>query len=132
MAIGRITGPMLYSNLERQGADLAIDGNVVYFDVTNRRLGVGTSTPGFSIDSPGNVKLANIIIRDSTITSNTGVVDFGAITNLRVTGGLPNYVVYTDGNGNLNFANLIIFKIKSKIAEATKAMNPSPAPAYRP
>ena len=106
MAIGRITGPMLYSNLERQGADLAIDGNVVYFDVTNRRLGVGTSTPGFSIDSPGNVKLANIIIRDSTITSNTGVVDFGAITNLRVTGGLPNYVVYTDGNGNLNFANL--------------------------
>ena len=106
MAIGRITGPMLYSNLERQGADLAIDGNVVYFDVTNRRLGVGTSTPGFSIDSPGNVKLANIIIRDSTITSNTGVVDFGAITNLRVTGGLPNYIVYTDGNGNLNFANL--------------------------
>ena len=31
MAIGRISGPMLFSNLERQGLDLAIEGNLIYF-----------------------------------------------------------------------------------------------------
>ena len=45
MAIGRISGPMLVPNLERQGVDLSIEGNLIYFDVTNKRVGINTSTP---------------------------------------------------------------------------------------
>ena len=61
MAIGRITGPMLFSNLERQGTDLAIDGNLIYADVTNRRVGINNASPAYTLDSPGNVRLANIV-----------------------------------------------------------------------
>jgi hypothetical protein len=40
MAIGKIKGPMLYDDLARQGVNLSFDGNLVYLDVTARRLGV--------------------------------------------------------------------------------------------
>lgn len=106
MAIGKISGTMLQTNLERQGVDLAIEGNIFYADVTNRRIGVGTASPAQSFDVPGNVKLANLTIAGNDITSNTGKIGLGSITGLIITGGLPYYIPYTDGYGNLNWGNL--------------------------
>lgn len=97
---------MLFDNLERQGVDLSFDGNLLYLDVTDRRLGVGTNNPEYGLDVPANVRLANLTIFGNTITSNTGKIGLGSINNLGVTGGLPNYIIYTDGAGNLDFANL--------------------------
>ena len=108
MAIGRITGPMLFSNLERQGTDLAIDGNLIYADVTNRRVGINNASPAYTLDSPGNVRLANIVIAGSTISSNNSQVNFGSISNLRITGGTPDDILYTDGSGNLAWGNLSV------------------------
>jgi hypothetical protein len=106
MAIGKISGTMLQTNLERQGVDLAIEGNIFYADVTNRRIGVGTANPTQSLDAPGNVRLANLTIAGNAITSNTGKLGLGSITGLIITGGLPYYIPYTDGYGNLNWGNL--------------------------
>ena len=108
MAIGRISGPMLYNNLDRQGIDLAIDGNLIYADVTNRYVGIGTSTPAQSLDVPGNVRLANLTIAGDSISSNTSQLQLGSISQVKITGGSPNYILYTDGVGNLNFGNLNI------------------------
>ena len=47
MPIGRITGPMLVKNLERQGIDLAVEGNLIYWDVSRRFVGVRTDTPKY-------------------------------------------------------------------------------------
>ena len=106
MAIGRITGPMLFNNLERQGVDLAIDGNLIYADVTNRRVGINQPNPAYSVDAPGNVRFANITILGNTITSNTGKIGFGSAANIVITGGASYDVLYTDGQGNLQFGNL--------------------------
>ena len=106
MAIGKIKGPMLYDNLERQGVDLSFDGNLVYLDVTARRLGVGTDTPQYGLDVPANVRVANLTILGNTITSNTGKIGLGSASNLVVSGGTPYDVLYTDGAGNLAFGNL--------------------------
>lgn len=106
MAIGRITGPMLFSNLERQGVDLAIDGNLVYADVANRRVGIATSNPLYSLDAPGNVRLANLVILGNTITSNTGKIGMGTISNVVITGGVANNIIITDGLGNLSFTSV--------------------------
>ena len=105
MAIGRISGPMLFSNLERQGVDLAFESNLLYLDVNNRRVGVINSSPQYSIDSSGNVKLANIIIQGSAFTSNSGVMDFGSNANVKITGGQSGYLLSTDGAGNLFWTN---------------------------
>ena len=60
MAIGRISGPMLFSNLDRQGTDLAFESNLLYLDVNNGRVGVVNSSPQYSFDASGNVKVSNI------------------------------------------------------------------------
>jgi hypothetical protein len=106
MAIGKISGPMLQTNLERQGVDLAIDTDVVYFDVTNKRLGVNTGSPSRTLDVNGNASIAEIQITGNTITSTNGKLNLGSIDDILVTGGMPNYLVYTDGAGNLSFGNL--------------------------
>jgi hypothetical protein len=106
MAIGKISGVMLKDNLERQGVNLSFDGNLAYFDVTNRRLGVGTASPQYGLDVPANVRLANLTILGNTITSNTGRIGLGSISSLVVTGGSAYNVILTDGSGNLRFGTL--------------------------
>ena len=106
MAIGRISGPMLFSNLERQGVDLAFQSNLLYLDVNTLRVGIINSSPQYALDSSGNVKLANLVIEGNTISSNTGVVNLGSISNITIAGGLTNSVIFTDGLGNLSFGQI--------------------------
>ena len=49
MAIGRISGQMLKSNLERSGTDLTFETNLLALDVTNSRVGVGTASPSTTL-----------------------------------------------------------------------------------
>ena len=107
MAIGRISGPMLLSNLERQGVDLAIDSNVAYFNVTSRYVGINNQNPQYTLDVTGNAHLANLFILGNSISSTTGKVNLGNNSNVVITGGSPNYILYTDGTGNLNWGNLV-------------------------
>ena len=102
MAIGKISGVMLQNNLSRQGVDLTIDGNLTYFDVSNRRIGINT-TPTQDLDVPGNVRLASLSILGNLITSNTGKIGLGSISNVVITGGSANYILSTDGSGVLSF-----------------------------
>ena len=106
MAIGRINGPMLYSNLERQGIDLAIDANLIYAAVTSRYVGINTASPQYPLDSPGNTRLANLLVLGNGIYSNSGKVTFGSVSNVFLTGGYANNVIITDGTGNLSFLDI--------------------------
>ena len=123
MAIGRISGPMLFSNLERQGIDLAFESNLVYLDVTNGRVGIVNSSPQYSLDASGNVKVSNIIIQGNTISSNTGRVNLGSIANVVITGGGTEFVLYTDGLGNLSFSNIQNLSVISSIISNVAAAN---------
>ncbi len=40
MAVGRISGPLLKANLERNGIDLAVETDLLYIDATNNRIGI--------------------------------------------------------------------------------------------
>jgi len=105
MAIGKISGPMLQTNLERQGVDLSIDGNLIYADVTNRYVGInGEPTTSFHVF--GNATISNIVIGGNTISSETGVVNFGSNANITISGGASNFLFVTDGAGNLRWANI--------------------------
>ena len=104
MAIGRISGPMLFSNLERQGVDLAFEGNLIYLDVTNSNIGINTSTPNADLQVVGTTRLSNIHIQGNTISSTTGKVDLGSEANVIIRGGGDGYLLSTDGAGNLEWA----------------------------
>jgi hypothetical protein len=59
MAIGRISGQMLKSNLLRSGTDLAFETTLLVLDVTNSRVGVGTASPGttFHVSATDAIRL---------------------------------------------------------------------------
>ena len=68
MAIGRISGPMLVANLERQGYDLSFDGNLIYLDVNQRYVGISNSTPEHELDVRGTAQV-NILTVKNPITN---------------------------------------------------------------
>jgi hypothetical protein len=61
MAIGRISGSMLKSNLTRNGVDLAFETNILYLDVTNSRVGIGTSSPSTALQVNGTTTTTGLV-----------------------------------------------------------------------
>lgn len=92
---------MLKSNLERQGSDLAFETDLLYLDVVNGRIGINTNAPTTSLQAD------NVTISGSEIRSTSGPLDLGsAPTDVTIGGGSANYVLSTDGSGNLSWQSL--------------------------
>ena len=107
MALGRINGPMLTNNLERQGVNIALDANLTYWDVNNRFVGINTTVPNYPLDVTGNAHVGNLYINGSTISTDVGYkLNLGSISNISIQGGAANSIIFTDGFGNLGFTNL--------------------------
>ena len=89
MAIGRISGQLLKSNLLRAGENLAFETNLLYLDVVNSRIGIRTATPTVDLDVNGHTRSTNITVDNqlnignlhftgNTITSDSGTINFAA------------------------------------------------------
>ena len=67
--VGRISGPLLTANLERQGKDLDFRNQqastpLLKFKVDTNRIGVNTTSPAFELDVVDTVK-GNFLSRSS-------------------------------------------------------------------
>ena len=80
MAIGRISGSVLKSNLTRNGTDLAFETNLLYLDVTNSRVGIGTSEPSTPLHVNGTITASGLTGLSSIGITNTSVGDSLLIT----------------------------------------------------
>ena len=80
MAIGRISGSVLKSNLTRNGTDLAFETNLLYLDVTNSRVGIGTSEPSTALHVNGTVTASAITGLSSATIANTSTGDSLLVT----------------------------------------------------
>ena len=70
MAIGRISGSVLKSNLTRNGVDLAFETDLLYLDVTNNRIGIGTSEPTTALHVNGTLTSTDLDVATSISTTN--------------------------------------------------------------
>ena len=102
MAINKISGNILADNLER-GANLSIQGNLVYFDVINNRVSILTDVSNTDFTVNGNATVGNITIDADTISSDTGKVRLGSNAAVEITGGASGQILSTDGAGNLSW-----------------------------
>jgi hypothetical protein len=85
--LGKVAGPMLKDNLLRNGTDLIIDTDLVYFDVANRRVGIYTTMPGNTLSVNGSVLASNVYINNNQITSVNGNLFLNSATgNINVNG----------------------------------------------
>jgi len=117
---------MLFSNLEREGLDLSIQGNLIYFDVNRLRVGINNSSPQVELDVVGNTNISGnttiggtmAISGNTTIGGNTAIIGNAAITgtvsitseftgnsySLPVEPGEQGYTIISDGAGSANWA----------------------------
>jgi len=89
MAIGRISGQLLKSNLLRAGENLAFETNLLYLDVVNSRIGIKTTSPTTDLDVNGHLRSTNVTVDNqlnigslhftgNTITSDSNTIAFAA------------------------------------------------------
>jgi hypothetical protein len=89
MAIGRISGQLLKSNLLRAGENLAFETDLLYLDVVNSRIGIRTATPTVDLDVNGHTRSTNVTVDNqlnignlhftgNTITSDSATINFAA------------------------------------------------------
>jgi len=122
MAVGRISGPLLKSNLVRNGIDLAFETDLLYLDVINQRVGIKTSSPQHELDVNGTTRtnnltvttsadLANVNIQGSTISTTQNYLNLGTLDNVIYQNKLRvdsidiegNTISTNDSNANLEF-----------------------------
>ena len=122
MAVGRISGPLLKSNLIRNGIDLAFETDLLYLDVNNQRIGVKNSSPQYDLDITGtmrstninvdnNLDIANINVTGNTISTSEQYLNLGTLDNIvyqnkaRIDGiDIQGNVISTnDSSANLEF-----------------------------
>ena len=63
---------MLRDNLLRYNVDLIIDGNLMYYDTNNRRVGILNNTPGNTFSVNGTTTLGNVFINNNTVAATSG------------------------------------------------------------
>ena len=100
MAVGRISGPLLKSNLLRQGVDLAFETDLLYLDVNNSRVGIKTASPNAELDVNGSARIQTLDILDTTLPIGNITID-GATNTISTTQPIfniatPNSVIYQD------------------------------------
>jgi hypothetical protein len=84
--LGRISGKLLTANLLRNGVDIAVDTNLLYLAVGNRKISINTSPPVYDLDVNSDIKtkilsvtniayLDNIKISSNIISTTVGKID---------------------------------------------------------
>jgi hypothetical protein len=89
MAISRVPGYSLLSDLDRQGVDLQFTTNslpLAYLDFANYRLGVNTGAPQQTLEVVGNI----LVTGNNIYTSGNLEFDVGSYTNYWRTGYFAN------------------------------------------
>lgn len=116
--IGRVSGAMLSSNLDRQGYPLNFvsgTNTLMHLDFSGSKVGINTDTVTESLTINGNLSTSDVLINNNTISAKNdetlyvvSPVHLGNDTNVYITGGNDLDILVTDGSGHLNWfsANL--------------------------
>ena len=131
-------------------SDTIADTPVLFIDVTNGRIGINNPAPIADLDIGGNIYATSITaienIDSNTLTANvlmvaesaniggvnivgnaisadSGVLALGSAANISITGGTLNYILCTDGTGNLSWADIgSVGAIGNNIAMGTNTL----------
>jgi len=112
--LGRISGPLLATNLVRHGIDLAFETDLLYLyvsdnDPANFKVGIKTDTPGRLLDIANKLTSVNLIV-DNTLTVPNFDIHTNEIQNLtgtiyiRPTGQTLDGILDGGLSGTISFA----------------------------
>ena len=148
---GNVSGNnLIISNVANVGANLNVFGNIQGNNISSNGNVTGNNLSATNNVSAGaniigsNITSNNSIIANANITANAGLYgnsanilgniftgnitvnnhsNLGSISNITITGGNANYVITTDGQGNLSWADVGSTTIISNISNGTSNVN---------
>lgn len=113
--LGRISGPMLKDNLKRHGVDLAFETDLLYLNVTDGKVGVGTDIVPRELTVDGDAVFKDLIvdsgllqITDTVINGSTGVISNVGYTPITINSATANINFPTLSVNDLYFDNSTI------------------------
>jgi hypothetical protein len=129
--LGRISGPLLEANLERQGVDLtfrnySVSDDILYLDVTNNKISVNTLGSN-ELNVNSTIRTTNLLdptqatVDRIVVNTNTFSTTLGGIT---ITPNQTNPLMLMDHMkaGNIDFKDNII---KNYVANGSIVLDPS-------
>ena len=110
--LNKLPGEMLQQNLLRSGVDLQIDNDLLYLDVNNRTVGIGTTFADRTLTVNGTLKAGAIAIDGAEVRAVNG----GAMTlatdpdqPVIVTSGSPNSLTFFGPGNELASSDALMF-----------------------
>jgi hypothetical protein len=111
MAVGRITGQMLSSTLNRVTSDLTIrstgEANLIQVDTSNQRVGIATASPTVPLDVTGAIKGSSTITATTSVTGGTMTIAGGSLTDTSGAISFGNENLTTTGQINTSGVRLL-------------------------
>jgi hypothetical protein len=131
--LGRISGPLLESNLNRLGVDLtfrnySVDDDLLYLEVTNGKIGVNKTPVTHKLEINSTVHTTNLIATTSadintiTLATNTFSTDISSTIEIRPNPAGATALFDNMRSGDLDFKDNII---KNYTVNGTIELNPS-------
>lgn len=122
MAISRVAGQMLNSNLERDGVNLAVETDLTYFDVGNSKVGINTASPTRTLDVSGNIGVDTI--QSHTANGNVNIEPDGAgiVVIADDNGGATGIEMGTPTQGNL-VSNAVTLTTATSVTNSIALLN---------
>ena len=125
--LGRISGPLLKANLLRQGVDLAFETDLLYLDVSNRRIGIKTDTPSHDLQVVGTTRTTNLEVTNALQIGNLTISNdtIESTTNLTLNTAGPDGT--TQFEGSLTIGDITIFDniVSTNISNSNLELRPN-------
>jgi len=97
---GNVTVPNITVNLELSGNTANFSGNI-----TSLNASLGNLATANYVNISSNLTVTNLVANTNVNFSSAGNVTLGPVGNLHITGGTPDQILKTDGNGNLSWSS---------------------------
>ena len=84
-----------------------INGNIANFsgNLTSLNANLGNLATANYVNVSSNITVTNLVANTNVNFSSAGNVTLGPVGNLHITGGSPDQILKTDGNGNLSWSS---------------------------
>jgi len=122
MAISRVAGQMLNSNLERDGVNLAVETDLTYFDVGNSKVGINTDAPTKTLDVSGNIGTDTIQSHTANGNINIEPDGTGVVVITDDSGGAIGIEMGTPTQGNL-VSNAVTLTTATSVTNGIALLN---------
>lgn len=122
MAISRVAGQMLNSNLERDGVNLAVETDLTYFDVGNSKVGINTASPTRTLDVSGNIGVDTIQSHTTNGNVNIEPDGTGIVVIADDNGGATGIEMGTPTQGNL-ISNAVTLTTATSVTNGIALLN---------